>query len=89
MKIVKGRHSMHVAVFCECQGIKSSLSPPINLINSVGQVIFASSFAEDLSVVYEKDESGSIMSTPVQLSNDIVIEIYDRLSNKLVTDIDV
>jgi hypothetical protein len=74
MKIIRGINNIKVAVICECQDVKSPISKPIILRNSVKRVDFVNSFAIDKSIQYYEDDSGNMIETPVPL-DDIYIQV--------------
>ena len=87
MKILRARNNLEVAVICESQGVKSSLSRLITIQNDVATVRIDNHFSEEIDVDYMTNSADEIQPTPVTLSSSAMISILDE-DNRPVEDID-
>ena len=68
MMILRGEHDLGIAIVCECNGIKTSLSRKVTIENEVRSIKIMDSFDEVKSLKYNKDANGDTDTTPVKLT---------------------
>jgi len=79
LKFTKARHDLEVALICECEGVKTSLSKPMKIQNEVRKVVLQSAIDKRVEVEFKTDELGEVSSTRIKLEEAIQINALNEL----------
>ena len=82
MKVVAGLNGAQLAVICESQGVKTSLSERITLTNKMRRIEILSEIREQQFITFE-EENSVVQQTSISLSKELKIKMVDSFNRPL------